>query len=317
MSEFDSRNSVHLVQALNEQRGCPETIDKATTMGTCPVGEMSADGRKSEYYYLLDGVLAEVVGNVRDFRKQFPEGLVERNANGELVSALPSMLSRVQPYVANGDFVGASYWVHDAMYKTIDLATEKWLAETDTTSPVYQRINSLVDDPRQAQFGNVAVQKRVSSAANQTVHISCSMQRMTHDLFPGANDGQQISPAKMRAAHDTNLRFAMPMTGLHLLETRPLRTVLGSETLPGGKVEMYANREYFAFGDDGLQPNGAQMIEAMAQYPGTFPDGRIGCPGLKYVPEIWAWAGDLSEAYAMPALAPSEYEFSVPSTIPR
>jgi hypothetical protein len=303
VSELQS--PIHVVQALNDQRGCPFTMERATEMGVAPVCEMSADDRKREYYYLLDQVLEPVIENVRGFRERFPHGLVEYDADGNIVSSLDAMRARTVPAVAAGDFVTATYWAHNALYRTIDIATEQWLANADTSSPEYKRINTLVDDERKSAYGGVAIQKRVSSAANQTVLISASMQRMSALLAPD-DLGRPITPAEMMVAHNGNMRFAMPMTQLHLLETRPLREVFGMESLPGGQVEMYTNPEYFIFHDGALHPNGRAMVAAMATYAGVFPDGRVGCPGRKYVPEIWEWAGEVSGEYAMPALAQHE-----------
>lgn len=132
------------------------------------------------------------------------------------------------------------------------------------------------------------------------------MQRMSYLLAPG-DLGRPLTPDEMLVAHAGNMRFAMPMTQLHLLETRPLREVFGMDSLPGGKVEMYSNPEFFIFHDGALHPNGRAMVGAMATYAGAFPDGRIGCPGRKYVPEIWDWAGEVSAEFAMPALAVNEH----------
>jgi hypothetical protein len=307
---------VKVVQAINEQRGCSNAMQPATAMGETPVDCMTADERKREYYFLLEDVLPPVMEHVRDFRSRFPHGIVEYDGNGDIVSGLASMEARVRPLVEAGDFLGATYWVHDAIYRTIDIATERWLAGVDTNSAAYQRINSLVDDPRQASYGGVAIQKRVSSAANQTVLISCSFQQMTARLFPEAG-GRAITPAEMSAAHDNNIRFAMPMTQFHLLETRPIRKVLGSQALPGGQVEVYTNPAYFVFEEDALHPRGMRMVESMAAHAGTFPDGRIGCPGAQYIPEIWQWTGEVSKYYAMPALAPPSYEFGLPGSLPQ
>lgn len=311
---FEHTNPVHVVAALNEQRGCPYTMSKATEIGTAPVEELSPDVRKQEYYYLLDGVLEKVIDNVRDFKESYPFGLVELNEKGEPESSLITMLERVRPCVLAGDFIGATYWTHEAIYRTIDAATQKWEAETDTTSEAYQRISKLVDDPRQETYGEHAVKARVASAANQTVHISASMQRMTHHLFTEAT-GHTMTPKEMERAHAANMKFAMPMTNLHLLETRPLREVFGSESLPGGNIQLYTRSEFFTFADGALHPQGDRMIQEMAKYNGAFPDGRIGCPGNKYIPEIWQWTGGLSSEFAMPALLPSELSFRVPGAI--
>ncbi len=304
MSEL--HNPVHVVQALNEQRGCPHLMNRATEISDVLVDEMTPSDRKREYYYLLEQVIEPVIDNVRGFREKFPHGLVEYDESGQIVSALDLMRARTEPAVAAGDFVTATYWAHNALYRTIDIATERWLATTDTESPTYQRINSLVDDERQSKYGGVAIQKRVSSAANQTVHISCSMQRMAAVLAPDEL-GRPITSSEMQEAHYENMRFAMPMTQLHLLETRPLREAFGMESLPGGQVEMYTNPEFFVFQDGALHPNGEAMVAAMANYPGVFSDGRVGCPGKKYVPEIWDWAGEVSAQFAMPALAQPEH----------
>lgn len=309
MSEL--QDPTHVVQAINDQRGCPYLIERATAMGDTPVNQMTPDDRKGEYYFLLGEVLEPVIENTRDFRERFPHGLVQYDEEGNIVSALASMRERVGPAVAAEDFVTATYWAHDAIYTTVEIATEQWLANTDTSSPSYQRINALVDNERQEAYGGVAIQKRVSSAANQTVLISCSMQRMSALLAPGEL-GRPIAPKEMQAAHAGNMRFAMPMTQLHLLETRPLRQVFGTESLPGGKVEMYSNPGFFVFQDGLLHPNGEAMVGAMATYGGAFPDGRIGCPGRKYVPEIWGWTGEVSAQFAMPALALNEHELTVP-----
>jgi len=285
-------------------------MSKATEIGTTPVGDMSPDERKQEYYFLLDGVLGEVMDNVRDFKETYPHGLVETDEKGNVTSSYESMLERVRPCIAANDFVGATYWVHNAVYRTIGTATEKWQTET-TKNDAYFRIGQLVDDQRQETYGNEAVKARVASAANQTVHISASMQSMTDRLAREAT-GQPLTPEQMEAAHAANIKFAMPMTNLHLLETRPLREVFGSESLPGGAIQMYSRSEFFAFADGSLHPRGERMVEEMAKYKGSFADGRIGCPGLKYIPEIWQWTGELTKAYAMPALQPSEYTFRTP-----
>jgi len=297
----ETEHALDVVRAINEQRGCPHVLPKASEMGTVPVELMDPDARKQEYYYLLDGALEEVVDVVRGFNEEFPGGIVERDDTGNVVSGLDSLRARVAPHVANGEFLPAMYWVHNAVHGTIAIATEEWLGKTDTESPFYQRINSLVDEERKHDHGGVAIQKRVSSAANQTVLISGSFQRLTADLFQEMA-GRSILPDEMTQAHANNIQLAMPLTRLHLLETRYIRTELGSEALPDGQVELYANRDYFTLADLSLRFRDMALADKMAEYPGDFADGRIGCPGAKYIPEIWEWTGQLSKQFAFPAL---------------
>lgn len=298
---FEVESTLNVIRTINDQRGCPQVMLKATEMGEIPTELMDPDARKQEYYFLLDGVLEDVIDVVHEFREEFPEGIVERDNEGNVISGLDSLQARVAPHVEKGEFLPAMYWVHDAIHKTIDIATEEWLDRTNTNSPVYQRINSLVDDERQSTYGAVAVQKRVSSAANQTVLISGSFQRLTTELFEEMT-GRSILPTEMAQAHANNIQLAMPLTRLHLFETRYIRKELGAEALPGGSVELYTNRNYFTLVDLMLQFRGTKLAEKMVEYPGAFADGRIGCPGAKYIPEIWAWTGQLSERFAYPAL---------------
>ncbi len=289
------------VQRINAQRGCPFPIPRDDRMTGTPVVDLTANARKKEYYHLLDGVLPRVIANVRQFREEFPEGIVKYAPDGTIVSGLADLETSVKPFLETGQFFPAAYLVHDAVYRTIDIATEKWLAETDTTSPEYRRINELVDDPRQETYGNVAIQKRVASAANQTVLISASFQRIIDQQFP-KSEGRPTTSEDMDSIHAASMRMAMPLTQLHILETRFMRKILGGEKFFGSDVEVYTNGEYFTLDEGMLKPNGTLMVDALAGYPGNFPDGRIGCPGAKYVPEIWAWLGDLSRKYSYPII---------------
>jgi hypothetical protein len=206
------------------------------------------------------------------------------------------------------------------MYRTIDIATERWLGTVDRSSTEYRRINELVDDNRKTTYGGIAIQKRVSSAANQTVHISCSMQRLTDHHFT-RQFGRRITLPEMTEAHRENLKFAMPVTQLHLFETRPVREVLAPEPLEGGSVEAYTRPEFFVFNNGGLRPVGDVIVEKVLDLSYPFPDGRIGCPGTKYIPEIWEWAGAVSAEFAFPALIPdspdASYNFKVPGIPPQ
>jgi hypothetical protein len=300
----ETGNPVAIVTALNEQRGCPQAMASATEMGVDPVDQMDPNDRKSEYYYLLNRVLPDLMDRVCDFRDKFPHGLVKRDQQGHIVSSLPDLATTAEQHVATGQFHEATYWAHDAVYRTIGIATEEW-AKDAQGSPPYERINDLVDNERQAAYGGLAIQMRVASAANQAVNISCSFQQMTERCFSTAT-GRAIRPEEMADAHEGNIKLAMPLTRLHLLETRPLRKVLGTQSLPGGHVEVYTSAEHFVFHEGALQPADTRLVDEMAEYGGAFPDGRIGCPGAQYIPEIWAWTGRVAADYALPALMVSD-----------
>lgn|GEM_PF-6202319 len=292
-----------VVRAINEQRGCPLMLPEVDAIGSCPVNGMPADAHKQEYYFLLDEALPQIIEVVREFRDEFPEGITERH-DGKVTSSLHNMEARVKPHVKAGDFFGATYWAHDAVYGTIDAATEEWLARTGTESPFYKRLNSLVDEPRQQAFGANAAQRRISSAANQTVLISCGFQRMTERLFPTV-ENRPITPDEMATVHGNNLELAVPLTRLHLQETRYMREEWGAEVLPGGRVEVYTNTDHFAYANYRLGFRGMLMARRMAEsYPGAFPDRRLGCPGAEYIPEIWGWLGNVTAAHAYAALEP-------------
>lgn len=316
MTQPHPRGPVETVRDINENRGCPYTIDKTSCMGAQPVESMSHDERKQEYYYLLDSVVPEVVDIARGYREKYPGGIATQDEEGTVVSGLEAMKAKVDPHIRAGNFVAASYWVHDAIAKTFNIAADAWFARTNRQSPEITRINQLVGDPYKEAYGDQAIQEAVASAANQTVFISAGFQKMTYEQL--AKTGTDIRPEEMRKMHDSNLKFAMPLTNLHFTETGNIIALLQPQAEPNGVAQVYANDKYFIHDGETLASRGTALVDDLAQhFPGTFPDQRIGCPGAKFVPEIWSWIGDLTEAYACPALVQQGLDFTVPRSLPR
>lgn len=278
-------------------------MSRGDALSDTDVTTITPNDRKQEYYFALDEVLPEVMEVVEDIRGTVPDGIAQRDeATGVINSGLDAMQDRLATPVAKGNFWEAMYWVHNSAAQTIDAATKKWLDETDRSSEIFRRINQLVGDPYKQAYGERAIERAISSAALQTVFISCGFQKMVNDQFAQI-EKRPMLPDDVTETHANNLRLATPLTRLHYVETGYIIALLEPKSLPGGQVYAYANNDYFTYRGRQLHPKGALLAhDLITQYPEPFPDGRIGCPGRRYIPEIWSWLGNLTGTYAAPAL---------------
>lgn len=131
----------------------------------------------------------------------------------------------------------------------------------------------------------------------QTLHISASFERFSHNLFTEQN-GRPPTAAEMKQIHQNNLKTAAHLTELHLERTRKIRPAVGAETEEGGMVHRYIDQQHFHLIDNRLQLDAETMPQAMQSEPIDSSDGRIGCPGKDQVPGIWKWIEEVSDHYS-------------------
>jgi hypothetical protein len=293
-----------IVKTINEATGVAEKRQPGVR-GQCPFSGLTPAATKETYYALLLPVLPEIMGIVREQRDTFELGLVSRTEKpGQLTSALTAdFLSKMRSYTTSGDFLKASYWVHCAIFNSIDIATEEWFNRR-AGEPVTKDLNLLTDEKRREMYGALAAQKRISSAANQAVFISASFEAFSFDKHVAATR-EVPTPESIETYHTGSLQTALQLTDLHLNHTRVIRQLLGAAALDGGPVELYQNSKDFALTPEGIMilPSLAEnLLKAGVQI--DVADGRIGCPGKALVPVIWQWIHEVSRVLSYPALLP-------------
>ncbi|MBI2572531.1 hypothetical protein HYV86_01615 [Candidatus Woesearchaeota archaeon] len=286
----ESRSTTELVQRINESRGCPH-LAKASGMSSTDPANLDPNEHKAEYYHLLGWALDGVMARVADLRTNFEDGLVMYEGS-TVVSAREGVLVKVDAHASN--FFRATYWLHEGVHRTIDIATQVWEQKV-IEDPRYIRLNQLVDRDRKGVFGNRTAQQRISVAANETVRISCSFQRYAEVLVRQAQ-GRPINSSEMDAIYTNSLTSISPLTQLHLFETELIQRELGVECY-GGDLKVYGGVKHFELGARPSVEIKDSLAAVLAQTPGTFLDGIVGCPGLKYIPGIWRWLGDLSREH--------------------
>lgn len=305
MPEFDTSEgstapTCAAIKALNEQDRCPHR-SPAGTPSEISVDDLDTPGKKREYYALLLRHLPTVVGILDGFRRDFPLGLVERRSGEIFDASKGDFQERVTQARDRGDYLNASYWVHDQIARSVDAATEVWGDSVDWEEPALRRLNDLVDPHRKAVYGGRAAQKRISSAMIQTGHISASFERFLF-LLSQEKEGRAPTGTEMKRLHERTLRTAAHLTELHLERTRQIRPAVGAETLEGGIVHRYEDISHFRLEDDRLELIAESITPAMAVHPIDTSDGRIGCPGKAHVPRIWEWIEEVSSQYSYPIL---------------
>jgi len=292
------------VQRINTQDSCPVKLPSLEPTES-DTQEISAQQRKGEYYYFLSKFLPEVVNSVSDLRQNYPLGLVkyeEGDGQPRVVSSIDDkFLGRIEAAKRDNDFLKASYWVHDSIARGIDIATEVWANRLDWQRPDLKRLVDLVDPHRQQLYGAKAAQKRISSAMIQTLHISGSFERFIYDFFKEQH-GKAPSAEQMQTLHSGTLKTASHLTDLHIERTREIRPLVGAETEEDGIVHRYMDNQYFYLTADRLELKEDALPRAMAERPIDASDGRIGCPGKVYIPEVWSWVEEVSAKYSYPLL---------------
>lgn len=289
-----------IVHAINQNDGCPFKREVGEAHSARPREELTPAEVKGEYYDLLLEDLPGIVGISRKFRLSFPLGLVAyaHPDSPELVSVYErGFHKRLHAAIAERGFEGASYELHNAAARTLDIATEEWLRRIDPTAPHFTRLNELTCPMRQAKFGLVAAQKRISSAMIQTVHISASFQRFIVSIFMRKH-GRRPSQQEMDTIYMRSSATAVRLTEFHLLRTRPVREVLGSESFGDGIVHLYTDDSHFDIIDDRIELVSEAFVEQMASMPVDTSDGRIGCPGKKHISDIWFWLQEISQEHS-------------------
>lgn len=298
-SNFNSKqHTKHIVAAIND--GVAERSEKKYG---APSTNPETVARKQEYYKRLHAMLPQIIAVVKELRSLTDGGVVKYESSGNCKENKGEIVSANQDLAdATGkvdDFLIASYLTHCAIYRTIDIATEEWLRRLGDKHPLYQKLNELTDSKRTSKYGNLGAQKRISSAANQTVLISASFDRFAHNLFT-ANSHSPCSE-QMSTLHSNTLQPTLQLTDLHLEITRHIREVVGSAPINGGEVEVYQNSDDFVVYDDTLLLIDS-IIDKLVKRDIDVSDGFIGCPGKPYITDVWNWTGDLSVKYANPLL---------------
>lgn len=288
------------IKALNAQDSCPHKSPIGEPTDT-DVEELDTPGKKREYYALLLRHLPTVVGIIDGFRSEFPLGLVSRTKKKTLEASNKNLEGKIAQAKDSGDFLTASYWVHDQVARSVDAATEVWGDSVDWDDPALKRLNDLVDPHRKAIYGGRAAQKKISSAMIQTAHISASFERFLF-LLARERDGKSPTGAELKRLHERTLRTAAHLTELHLERTRKIRPAVGAETLEDGIVHRYEDISHFQLQDDRLELIASTITPAMAAHPIDTSDGRIGCPGKTHVPKIWEWIEEVSTQHSYPIL---------------
>lgn len=294
-----ARHTTTVVNQINEIDGCPDKIRAGDDTLACP-----RQREKAEYYALLDEVLPDILGITAELRERFPHGLVAYADpdSSDLVSSLNGEVGqKIKAANNEGNFLDASYEVHDGIARTIDISTEEWLRRGAADDPRFARLTDLTDPERKVAYGPIAAQKRISSAMIQTAHISASFDSFIVNMFL-ESQGRMPTTDEIRLIHGQSAITAAKLTELHLLRTRPVRQVLGSKQKPGGIIQLYTDHSAFAITDNRIELTGDCIVGKMQQMPVDTGDGRIGCPGKRHIPAIWGWIDSVSSEYSYPIL---------------
>jgi hypothetical protein len=264
---------------------------------------LDAAQRKQAYYYLLLQFLPAILAVVRELRKRFKFGLViyaDQSlgpVEGNIISALEGCF-KTEISLANksGDFLRASYLVHNAIAVSMEIATEVWAARQNWEDPNLSMLLCLVDKNRQELYAGKAAQKRIASAMLQTLHISSSLERFGYGLFEETYK-KKPTPRQVVKLHRNAMKTAVSLTEFHLERTRQIRPVLGASA-EDGIVHRYVDCRHFRLIGMRIELAPDSLSSEMVNLPIDAQDGRIGCPGKKHIPEIWKWIESVSAKYS-------------------
>lgn len=301
--EYPILHTSEIVKAINRADGCPHRTD-AQPISDTPVEQLTAAEAKAEYYTLLSGMLPEIIDITRELRETFPHGILAYAEPGstQIISGVNDQFhEEIEAAVAERGFGGASYVLHDRIAKSIHIAGEEWLRRKEHGDEAVVRLTDLTDEKRRTKFGYAGGQKRVSAAMAQTVHISASFENFIDKIYRAKN-GEPASTNQMAQMYAASEVTAAKLTDLHLNRTRPLRDVMGAETFGDGIVERYTDSSYYDIVGGRLELNGATLIDRMKEMTIDTSNGRIGCPGKMFIPEIWKWIGGASKEFTWPIL---------------
>ncbi len=283
-------------EGLHAKMGSTKRDETLSTWTDRPVDELTPFERKQEFYGLLKTIASPgVVYQVHDLRERYRLGLVRRDGD-----ALASTID--EPLVASfadarekGNPLEVADLQYRTMRRTLEIAGELWQeAMVREGHPGYRRMDELMEPEMRAKYGEKPVSRRVASATAQTVSVGLGVQELAARLYP-KKFGRAATPDHLRKAHTSGLRIAMLWADFNRHQLLSLEKKIRILRTDHEGIEPLGNEEAFDIAEDGTVTfTSKTIIDQIAGEKVHMAEGRFGCPGKKYIPQLWEWTEEVS-----------------------
>lgn len=291
---------------LYQATGCPHRAQVAPTATSCPKVEMEAFAWKAEFYGILQRCIPQIVDVIRGLREQFPHGLVKYIDGDHAEGNVDSLESVVNGDFVNGaataregSFVDIIHFLYGNFRNSLFISGDIWQKKMEESNdPMYRRLQSLIREESIEKYGpEKAVQRRVAAATGQTINVGCGFQQLIDRIYD-RDFGRKPTKQEMISTYRKSKALAILLAGSHISHTMFLEKIARTERDNDGQAEFFTNDSLFFIQDGELALVESKFLPAMLDGNHDTTDGRFGCPGSKYIAELWDWLGDISEEFA-------------------
>ncbi len=263
---------------------------------------MSAFDRREELYGLFMNTASPgIVQELQHFRAQYPLGLVTIDGNGNISEALTDdFLRQTAALRASSDDLKIADIIYRTMRRSLEAAGDVWrdhmLLQSD---PDFFRMEALMESAAHEKYGMHPVSKRVVSATAQAVGVGLGIQELAIRLYR-KKFKVDAGPEQLIQAHRSGLRIAMAWADFNRHQLVSLEKKIRTLRNDHDGIEPLHAEDAFDIAEDGsLLFTGGEILNAIAAENHDLSEGRFGCPGKRFIPELWDWTEEVSTEHGL------------------
>jgi len=265
--------------------------------------------RKQEFYGLLKNVASPgIVAVVNECRKNMPLGLIREAGDGTVESSVDdAFLESVAAARREGNAMEVANILYRTMRKTLELSGTKWRDEMILNKDEdYYRLDRLMEKQSRLKYGKHPVAKRVVSATAQTASVALGFQELSRRLYE-KKFATLPTPEQMVRAHQSGLRIIMLWADFNRHQLLGVESKIRMLRDDHEAIEpLHANGAFAIEADATILFTGASVLESVAAAKPNTAEGRFGCPGKKFIPQLWEWTEEVSAEHGLIKMASEE-----------
>ncbi len=287
---------------LHESGGSPHKDAVLSVRTDRDIVTMNAFERRQELYGLFMSTASPgIVQELQYFRTQYPLGLVTIDENGNISKALTDdFLRQTAALRASSDDLKIADIIYRTMRRSLEAAGDVWrdhmLLQNDAD---FARMELLMEPEMHQKYGAHPGSKRVASATAQTVGVGLSMQELAIRLYR-KKFKVDACPEQLIQAHRSGLRIAMMWADFNRHQLLSLESKIRTLRSDHDGIEPLHAEDAFDIAEDGsLLFVGGNILDSIAAENHDLSEGRFGCPGKRFIPELWDWTEEVSTEHGL------------------